>query len=250
MALLKHAFRQLVLRPGLSATMIAMLALGIGAATAIFALFYQALVQPLPVPKAEQLVNIVRAGTGPTDRGQAVSYPMFNDLDAGQNVFTGIAGYTSFTAHVAYGEEALSLRGAFVSAQYFSVLGLQPAVGRLIGPQDVPRIGESAVVVLSHHLWQTRFGGDPNIVGRSLKINGQVLTVIGVAPARFSGTQLGVRMQVFAPITMRWRLIPVSGVDTPENRNFNWVRAFARLRSGVPVEQAAASLNTVYARIR
>jgi predicted permease len=230
----KHAYRQLVLRPGHSAIVIAMLGLGIGAATAIFALFHQVLVQPLPVPDPARLVNVVRTGPEASLRGEAFSYPMFRDLETEQTAIAGIAAHSPFSANIAYGDGAFGVQGVFVSGGYFAVLGLRPALGRLVGPQDEPRVGESPVVVLSHELWQSRFGGDPGVVGRELRIDGQSLTVIGVAPAGFSGTRLGVR----------------SGLDTPDARNFNWVFAFARLRDDVTVEQASAALDAVYRRVR
>jgi hypothetical protein len=133
---------------------------------------------------------------------------MFRDLEAERSAFTGIAGHNPFQASLAYRGEATSVPGVFVSGGYFDVLNLQASLGRLIGPQDEPRIDESPVVVLSHALWQSRFGGDRSIVGETLSLNGQSLTVIGVAPATFAGTQLGVRAQVFVPLTMRWRLDP------------------------------------------
>jgi predicted permease len=248
MTLIKHAFRQLVLRAGLSALVIVMLAVGVGAATAIFSLFYQVLVQPLPVPAPERLVNVVRAGTGP-ESGRGFSYPMFRDLEAEQSALTGLAADFPFTANVVFGDRALAVEAAFVSGSYFGVLGLQPALGRMIGPQDEPRAGESPVAVLSYDFWRSRFGADPTVVGRTLAVDGHSLTVIGVAPAPFTGTQLGVGTQLFVPITMRWGLTPPSGFDTPDNRNFTWLRPFARLRPGVTAPQAAAALNVVYSRI-
>jgi predicted permease len=252
MTLLKHAFRQLCARPGMSAVVIAMLAIGIGATTAIFALFHQVLVQPLPVPEPERLVNIVRAGGG-----QGFSYPMVRDFEADlrdaaseQRVLAGIAAHWPFTANVAHGASAVSLLATYVSRDYFAVLNLQPTLGRLIGPQDEPRVGESAVVVLSHDLWASRFARDPDIVGQALSINGEPLTVVGVAPRGFSGTQLGQRSQLFVPLTMRWALEPLSGpAASAESRNFTFLRLLARLAPGVSIDRATAGVNTLYARI-
>src|SRR5690606_12655641 len=142
--------RQLFLRPGMSAAIIAMLAIGIGATTAIFSLFHQVLVEPLPVPEPDRLVNIVRAGSG-----LGFSHPMFRDLEAEQGVLSGIAAHWPFTANVAHGERAVSLRATYVSGEYFEVLNLTPSLGRLIDPRDEPAPGESAVVVLGHDLWQS-----------------------------------------------------------------------------------------------
>ena len=252
MALLKHAFRQLCLRPGMSAVVIAMLAVGIGATTAIFALFHQVLVQPLPVPEPERLVNFVLAGSA-----QGFSYPMVRDFEADvrntapeQRVLAGVAAHWPFTANVARDDLAVSLLATYVSGDYFSVLRLQPSRGRLIGPQDMARGGESAVVVLSHGLWASRFASDPDIVGKVLSINGQPLTVVGVGPRGFSGTQLGNRSQLFVPLSMRWELETLSGpAASPENRNFTFLQMAARLAPGVSIEQATAAVNTIHARI-
>jgi predicted permease len=251
LTLLTQALRRLSLRPGISAVVVALLALGVGVTTAVFSLFYQVLVQPLPVPEPERLVNIVR-----TVSGQGFSYPMLRDFEAEvadggpeHRVLTGIAAHSPFSANLAYSEGALGLLATYVSGGYFAVLGLEPSLGRLIGPEDVPRAGEAAVVVLSYDLWRTRFGGDATIVGRVLTVNGQPLTVIGVAPRGFAGTRLGSQVQLFVPLTMRWRLETLSGPASPAGRNFTWLRLFARLRADVPVQQAAAVMNTANSRI-
>jgi predicted permease len=177
---------------------------------------------------------------------------MFRDLESQQSAFTGIAAHTPLDASVTFGSEAARVSAELVSGSYFQVLGLQPALGRLIGPADEPRIDESAVVVLGHDLWRTRFGADPDVLGRQLAINGQSLTIIGVAPAHFAGSWLGVRAQLFAPLTMRARLDPgfTRSAFVFENRGFSSLLLSARLRPGSNIEQAAASLNTVYGGIR
>lgn len=252
---LKHAFRQLVLRPGLSAIVIFMLATGIGATTAMFSLFHQVLVQPLPVPEPERLVNLSSPGpkAGPTRVGSAVidvdaafSYPMFRDLEAEQSAFAGVAAHLDFYANLAYRTQTLAGRGTFVSGGYFGVL--QPALGRLIGPRDEPRAGESAVAVLSYDYWQSQFGGDPNLIGRTLTVNGRPLAIIGVAPEGFSGAMLGWRPQVFVPVTLRWLMQPEAPADQ-ENRLSSWLYLFARLKPELTLEQASAAVNTLYSGI-
>jgi len=244
MTLLKHPIRQLILHPGIAGIVVVMLATGIGSARAIFAMFHQVLVQPLPVPAPERLVNLAFS------RGESLSYAMYRDLEAGQDVLTGIAGYSPFTANVVLGEGPQRVTGALVSGSYFDVLGLRPTVGRLIGLEDEARLGESPVVVLSHSFWRSRFGGDEQVVGRVLNVNGRPLTIVGIAPETFSGTRLGLRTQIFVPITMRWELMGRSlGPDSPSNRSFSWMFAFGRLPTGVSIEEASAGLNTVYQRI-
>ena len=246
---LKQAWRQLILRPGFSATVIVMLALGLGVTTAISSLFYQVLVQPLPVPEPHRLVNLGNTQEGPAAVQTSFSYPLFRDLESQQTMFTGVAAYNGLDASLSYEGGAFNASAVVVSGSYFQVLSLQATVGRLIGPQDESRIDESPVVVLSHALWQSRFGGDPNVVGRTITVNAESLTVIGVAPEAFAGTELGVRAQIFAPLTMYWRLQPNFPREAVGNRGFGWVRLFARLRPGVSVEQASAGINTLYSVI-
>ena len=250
---LQYALRQLRRRLGFSAAIIVLFAVGLGATTAIFSLFYQLLRQPLPVPEPDRLVNLVSPGEkwGSTSCGTAgscdyvFSYPMFRDLETRQTAFTGIAAHRDFGASLSYRGEAVVRSGMLVSGEYFSVLNLQPSAGRLIGPQDEPRIGESWVVVLSYDYWQDQFGGDPRIIGEILTVNGHELVVIGVAPEGFSGTTTGVRPSVFVPLTLRWQLQPAAPRDY-ENRMAYWLYLFARLRPGVSMEEAAAATSTLY----
>jgi predicted permease len=259
MSHIKHAFRQLILRPGLSVTVIVMLALGIGATTAMFSFYHQILVRPLPIPEPERLVNLAAPGPGKVggtygdlgigDREAQFSYPMFRDLEAQHPGFSGIAAHTDFVANLSYREQpSYSRGGAMVSGDYFGVLGLRPALGRLIVPEDEPQVGESHVVVLSYDYWQRRFAGDPNVLGELLTVNGQELEIIGVAPEGFTGTILSLRMDVFVPLSLRWLMAPTIGPYNP-NRFGYWAYLFARLEPGVTLEQAAAQLNLVYSGI-
>jgi hypothetical protein len=169
---LKLALRQLRLRPGLSFVVIIMLALGIGATTAMFSLYHQILVRTLPVSEPERLVNLAAPGPGKIggtygdlgigDREAQFSYPMFRELEAKarENGFTAIAAHTDFVSNLSYREQpSYSRGGTLVSGNYFGVLGLRPALGRLIVPEDEPKVGESAVVVLGYDYWQRRFAG-------------------------------------------------------------------------------------------
>ncbi len=253
---LTHALRQLAIRPGASLAMILMLALGLGATTAIFTLFQQILLQPLPVREPEALVNLAAPGpkTGTTscsfagECDEIFSYPMFRDLEAQQTVFSSIAAHRDFDASLSDGGRAEIGRGIMVSGSYFSLLDLPPTIGRLIGREDEQRIGESAVVVLSHDYWRSRFGGDPGAVGRRLTVNGQSLTIVGVAPEGFSGTIPGFRPQVFVPLTLRWLMEPTRPRDEADRRAY-WVYLFARLKPDVAIEQAAAGINALYGSI-
>lgn len=258
---IKLGWRQLTRRPGLSFVVIVMLALGIGATTAMFSLYHQILVRPLPVPEPERLVNFASPAPGKMgyrdlaigDFQAQFSYPIFRDLEVQQTGFTGLAGHSDFVANVTFREQPTYSRGgALVSGNYFRVLNLKPAIGRLIVPEDEPQVGESAVVVLSYDYWQRRFGGNPNVIGELLTVNGQQLEIIGVAPEGFTGTTLGVEMDLFVPLSLRWLMVPTLGHYNPQapSRFFdNWVYIFGRLEPGVTLEQAAAQLNGHYAAL-
>ena len=253
--MIKIAVRTLIRAPFVTIISVLSLALGIGATAAIFSLFNHILIRPLPVPDANRLVNLGAPGPKPgllscSRAGyceDVFSYPMFRDLERIQSVFTGIAAHRLFSVNLAQRGATLSAEGLLVSGSYFQVLGLQPAVGRLLNPLDDRVIGESSVVVLSHDYWRTRFAADPNAINEKLIVNGQSLTIIGVAPAGFNGTTLGLKPYVFVPITLGARM-------QPNFYDFNgrleyWAYLFARLKPGVSLEQARAAINPQYSAI-
>jgi predicted permease len=236
--------------------MIGMLALALGATTAMYSIYYEALVRPLPVAEPEQLVNFGAPGPklGSTncsiagDCQHVFSYPMFRDLEARQSAFAGIAGHSEFEASIAFRGTAIPAGGMLVSGGYFTVLGLRPALGRLLGPADEPRVGEAAVVVLSYAYWRDELGADPRVLGQTLMVNAQPLTIVGVAPAGFFGTVWGRRPRVFVPLSMRWLMQPTKA-RTDETRTAYWIYAFARLRPNETLEKAGASINALYSGI-
>jgi predicted permease len=253
----RGAVRQLTMRPGLAAVIVLTLALGVGANAAMFSLFHQVLLRPLPVPDPGSLVNLGAPGprmgsVSCSDAGDCdytFSYPMLRDLEREQTVFTGIAAHRIFGASIAApGTEAVAGEGMSVNGSYFQVLQLAPALGRLIGPQDEPRVGEGHVVVLSYEYWQNNFGGDRGVIGRILTVNGQPLTVIGVAPEGFSGTTLGQRPQLFVPLTMRWLMEPYVPAGDEDRRSY-WVYLFARLKPGIALQHAEEAIAVPYRAI-
>jgi predicted permease len=249
------ALRTLFKTPFVTAVAIVSLALGIGANSAIFSLFNQMLLRPLPVQEPDQLVNLSAPGPKPGSQqcnnaggcDAVFSYPMFRDLERVQTVFTGIAAHRTFSANLAIRGQTFSGEGMLVSGSYFPVLGVQPALGRLLTPDDDRTPGSHFVVVLSHTYWRTRFDQSPAILNESLVVNGHPMTIVGVAPRGFDGTTLGTRPQVFVPISMRELLVPMwKGLD---NRRSYWAYLFARLKPGVSPEQARAGINVPYRAI-
>jgi predicted permease len=249
---LKLAFRRLFKAPFVTSVAILSLALGIGANAAIFSLFNEILMRPLPVPAPHELVNLSVPGPKPgsTSCGQAgncqevFSYPMFRDVQKANDVFTDVAAHVLFGANLSYRNQTLSGQGVLVSGSYFPVLGLAPVLGRLLSPADDQTVGESLVAVLSHAYWTSRFDRNPGILNETIVVNGQHLTIVGVAPEGFSGTTIGARPQLFVPITLRGLMNP--GFNQFHNRRSYWAYVFARLRPGVTIDEARARLNVAY----
>jgi predicted permease len=253
---LRYALRTLRRNPVFAIVAVLTLALGVGANAAVVSIVYGILLKPLPVSAPDQLVNIVSPGprSGPTNCNtigtcEAVfSYPMFRDLQRVQDVFTGIAAHSRFDVNLTYRGESTRNPGLLVSGSYFPVLGLQPALGRLLGPDDDRNVGGSEVVVLSHAYWTRRFGS-ADVIGDTLVVNQQPMTIVGVAPREFEGTTVGLKPDVYVPITMRWRLANGSVMRPPDQRRAYWLYLFARLKPDVPAEQAQTAIDTPYRAI-
>lgn len=249
------ALRMLRKTPFVTAIAVASLALGIGANAAIYSIFDQLLLQQLPVSAPQELVNFSAPGPKPgsTNCNQAgscedvFSYAMYRDLERLQTGFSGIAGHVQFGGNLAVDGEAMTVDGMYVTGSYFGVLGLAPALGRVIQPADDEPVGTHFVAVLSHDFWQNRFGGDRSVIGKSVMVNGRSLSVVGVAPAGFRGTTLGAEPDLFVPMSVRW---PMSALtNTFEDRRTYWVYVFGRLKPGMSMEQAGTQLNSVYRNV-
>lgn len=252
---LRFAFRTLFKTPFVTAVAVLSLALGIGANSAIFSLFDQILLRPLPVPSPHELVNLRlpgpiqgsdscnQAGCG---EGRIWSYPMFRDLEQQQSALAGIAGYRSFGVSIAQGDEPMTGDGVYVTGHYFRTLGVQPALGRLIVPDDNEPGKDNMVAVLGYRFWTERMGGAPNAIGQPLRINGRSYEIVGVTPEGFEGTTTGTRPLVYVPIQGRTYLGGYRGL---ENRKDYWVYLVGRLKPGSTMEAAKAGLDRVIAPI-
>ena len=255
MSNLRLALRILFRTPALSAIAILSLAIGIGANAAIFSLYNQMLLRPLPVFEPERLVNLGAPGPKPGSvssnnagpREYTFSYPLFRDLERASTRFNGIAGHRLVSTNLTFKGQTIAGDGMLVSGSYFGVLGLTPAAGRLIAADDDRTPGAHDVVVLSHGWWRERFAMSPAVIGDTLAVNGVPMTIIGVAPEGFAGTTLGDLPQVFVPLSMRERI--GAGWKGFDNRRSYWVYAFARLQPGATIEQAAAAVNVPYRAI-
>jgi hypothetical protein len=176
MRTLRITLRTLFRSPFVTIVAILSLALGIGANAAIFSLFEQILLRPLPVQEPERLVNLSAPGPKPgsTSCNQAgdceavFSYPMFRDIETAETAFSGVAAHRLFGANVAYNGITLNGDGMMVSGSYFQLLGLRPTLGRLLGPADDETVGAHHVAVIGHSFWEGRLGADPGIIGRTI----------------------------------------------------------------------------------
>jgi putative ABC transport system permease protein len=228
------------------------LALGIGANAGIFSIFDQTLLQALPVADPTRLVNFAAPGPKPGSQscGQAgdcdavFSYGMFRDLEKAQTVFTGIAAHVAFGANLAYRGQTNSGDGLQVSGSYFPILGVRPEIGRLLDDNDDRTPGTHFVTVLSHGFWISKLGGNPSVLNDTIIVNGQSLTIVGVAARGFKSTTLGTEPEVFVPISMREQLSP--GWKGFEDRRSYWAYLFARLKPGISIDQARTAMNGVY----
>ena len=250
---LRIAFRGLWKKPLITVSAIISIALGIGAATAMFTIYDEYLLRPLPVPEPGRLVNFSGSVPNPGsqfngvagDSDEIFSYPMFRELEKEQNVFTNIAAHrhidVTITAHGVGTKE----QGMLVSGGYFPALRLIPAIGRLLNHEDDKVTGEAHAVVLSYAYWQSRFGGDPGALNQTVTVNNRLMTIVGVAPRGFTGTTLGTNPRIFIPISMRGSAL-IPGLNEPDQRINYWLYLFGRLKPGVTLEQAATAINITY----
>jgi predicted permease len=253
---LRFAARSLVKRPLVTIVAIVSLALGIGVNAAIFSGFDRLVLRHLPIPDADQIVLITSPGPrpgsnsvgggGPVDA--IFSYPLFRDLERLTGTgLSGIAAHRDIPVNLAYRGQTTSGRGELVSGAYFPLLGVAPALGRLLTPDDDRVPGGHPVVVLSHQYWTTQLGSNPSIIGEPIVVNGQSMTIVGVAPERFTGITLMESKALFVPVAMSDAMRP--GWDGREQRNDHWLYLFGRLDPQVTLQQAEARLRVPFAAI-
>lgn len=241
---LRAAIRRMIKSPGFTALAVIALALGIGSNTAIFSLINGVLLRALPgLEEPATLVTIERTQNG---RPQySFGYPDYVDYRDHNQSFEGLAAHCGTPLSFANGV-AERLKGDLVSGNYFSVLGVRPALGRLIDTEDDNTPGGHPVAVLSYGLWVRAFGGDPEVPGRSIKLNGYDFTIIGVAARDFLGTQTGASFDVWIPLMMQVEAMPrTMGRNWFNDRSAGWLVLFGRLKPRASFEQAQAELATI-----
>jgi predicted permease len=247
---IRYGLRVLAKNPGFTSIAILTLALGIGANTAIFSLMNQMLLRRLPVKNPNELVVLYAPGpkTGRVssdgDGNESFSYPMYKGLrDAAANV-CGILARSSLDASLAMRGQTERGRAELVTGNYFDVLGVQPAIGRVFTPDDEKIPGGNTLAVLSYNYWSRRFASDPGVLNKSILVNNIPMTIVGVSRNGFSGVQIGQSPDVFVPMTMAKQL----NFDETALTGWNdyWLKVLARRNPGVSNAQATAGINAAY----
>jgi len=246
---IRHTTRALRKTPGFTIVVLLTLALGIGANTAIFSLMDQVLLRSLPVedPSALVLLDGPGAFRGRTMNAQTFSYPMYTDFRDRTQVFSGVLGRFSTRMTVSWRGQSEAVDGDLVSGNYFDVLGVRPAIGRVFAPADDQVPGAHPVVVISYGYWQRRFGADPGVLNQNLTVNGHPMTIVGVSGPGFNGVQVGTSSDVMVPMMMKAQMTPTW--NDLDNRRSRWVTVIGRLKPDVSMQQASSQMNVIYRQI-
>ena len=243
---LKYALRLLTRKPGFTAAAVLTLAVGIGANTAVFSFMNALFLRPLPGNDSERIVRVYSANQNGS-RFNTFAYPNYTDLRDRSRSFSDFAVHQYATAGVNTGGDNEEVEGEVVAGNYFSVMGVPAAMGRVLTPEDDQEVGAHPVVVIGDGLWKRMFGADPQVVGRDLTVNGNRFTVIGVAPEWFRGSYESLPADFWAPIMMYEQVRP-RGIPI-ETRGWGWLDGSARLAPGVTREQAQSELTDLSARL-
>ncbi len=244
-----YAARTLRRTPGFTVVAVLSLALGIGANTALFTLVNQMLLQLLPVREPQQLVMLTWAGQfiGGSTRGlyDTFSFPMYQDLRKGNpGAVAGLAARYQEMVDVSDHQLSQRANAELVSGNYFTLLGVKTSLGRTLLDSDDRPVNAEQCVVLSYDYWQRRFGGSAAVLNKSIQLNGQPVTIVGVAPRGFRGFEPLNPSEVFVPLAMKKIVTPTW--DDRDRRDSIWLKVFARLRPGVNLQAARNGLNIPY----
>jgi putative ABC transport system permease protein len=257
----RYALRQLRKSPAFTLTVIVTRALGIGANAAVFTLFDQALLRMLPVEQPKELVrfewngafsgSMSSFGGESQDHHNYFSYPMYKDLRAQNQVFQDMLAADRTGVGISWHNQADSTDAEVVTGNYFQMLGLRPALGRVLTQQDDTAKNANPVLVLSYNYWKTHFGAARDVVGQSVLINGHQFTILGVAPENFDTAIGGYKPGVFIPMSMVEIAMPwTAPLDNLNNHQSLWLTLVARLKPGVTKTQAGASLEPLWHSLR
>jgi len=238
----RYAFRTLARTPGFAAVVVVTLALGIGANTAIFSTANALLIRPFPVDESERLVSVFTSYVG-GDRHSITSYPDYADLRDRNSVLSGLAAQTYVPMGLTGDDGTDVVTGQLVSWNYFSVLGVETHLGRAFIPEEDAAEGTHPVAILSHRVWERRFGADPGIIGSQVLINSHPFTVVGVAAEHFRGVSVALATDLWVPL----RMVEQAAPFTPQfgGRIDPWLYLIGRLQPDVSLEQARAAMEAL-----
>jgi predicted permease len=239
---IKFGVRSLAKKPVFTLIVVLTLGLGIGANTAIFSVVNALLLRPMPVQNPDELAVVAIQHPG-NEQPHGVSYLDFLDYRANSNVFQDMSAFRIGFVGLSDGQRADRLAVSFVTSNYFTLFGVEPAAGRLIQPGEGDKPGGEPIIVLGNGYWKRRFGGNPGVVGKSVRLNGKTGTVIGVVPEKFKGAYALVEMDAYLPLGMA--ALDAENRDLFEKRDSHDLHVRARLKPGVTVKQAQASLEVI-----
>jgi predicted permease len=242
---LRFAFRQLLTNPVFAGVAVLTLGVGIGATTVIFSLTNALIFRSLPVDDPTTLVGFEELQEGSSPQA-GLSYPYVQEYREGTRDVMRLAAHGINDVALSVEGEATAALGGFVTGDFFDVLGIQPATGRFLRPDEEIAGVPTPVTVISHGLWQRRFSGGP-VIGETVRVNGQVLEIVGVAPADFHGLLTGLSVDLWMPIPLYTLLIPGSNIDHPTQSS--WLFTVGRLHPGVGLAQAEAVTSAIARRI-
>jgi predicted permease len=245
---IRYGWRMLCKTPALTVVVAVTLALGIGANALIFSFVNGFLLRPMPVPHPEQIAVLAANQKGDSPLLYSFSYPEFVDFRKQADSFAALVGYSLAQPGLSADGHVDQVLASFVTGNYFSVLGVKPALGRLILGSEENQPGEQPVVVLGYSYWQKRFGGNPGVIGKQVRVNGKQATIIGVGPKQFQGAISVVDMDMYMPWGSAAAFDQVSS-NPATDRNTRVVRVMARLKPGVSFSTAQASINVIAARL-
>ena len=245
---LRFGLRIMRKSPGLTFAVIFSLALGIGVNAAIFSVVNGFLLRPLPVSHPEQIVVLASHQKQDTLGITSFSYPDLVDFrNQSRSVFSDVFAWKLWIAGLSADGRADQVYASCVTGNYFSALGLEPALGRFFFPGEGEQVGAETNIVLGYAYWQRRFGGDPSVIGKSVRLNGESATIVGVAPEGFRGTFSLITMDVYFPMSIVAKEQQNAGLFT--DRGLRQISAMARLRPGVSLAAARASVNVIADRL-
>ncbi|MFN2455425.1 MAG: ABC transporter permease [Pyrinomonadaceae bacterium] len=243
---IRYGLRLLWKSPGFTIIAVLSLSLGIGANATIFAWVKTVLLRPLPgVEASDQLVAFHGVLTRSENRPISTSYPDYKDYRDRNEVFSGLFAYGLNPFNLSGGDsQPERIWGETVSGNYFDVLGVKPVKGRGFLPEEDATPGSHPVVVLSYRLWQRRYGGDPDLVGKTITLNNKNFTVVGIAPQQFAGTYVGLATELYVPLAMIGEVKPDGG-SLLTRRGNQWLQVIGRLKPNVTFAQAQANTQSI-----